>query len=165
MRFLLAQFCDDIRQEINGKYSLIGCYTDDIIVDKFPTVLPKLCAQIRAVTPLGKPFLKLSIKVLLDEELIAEMVVPEQQLAESHDALLTRSPVALRHTAMAMMQFIPMVLAKPSRLRVEADTEEGTLPGSFLIVRERERTADAGVRLPEALVGAPDLLRGPKKGG
>lgn len=31
-----AQFCDDIRQEINGKWILIGCYGSNMVVSSFP---------------------------------------------------------------------------------------------------------------------------------
>jgi hypothetical protein len=34
--------CDDIRQEINGKYLILGLYTPDVVVPAVPTVLPSL---------------------------------------------------------------------------------------------------------------------------
>src|SRR5688500_20083195 len=34
--------CDEIRQELNGKYILLGLYTPDIIVPAIPFVLPTL---------------------------------------------------------------------------------------------------------------------------
>jgi hypothetical protein len=34
--------CDEIRQEINGKYIILGLYTPDIIVPSVPFVLPVL---------------------------------------------------------------------------------------------------------------------------
>lgn len=34
-------FCDDVREEINNKHSFIGVYDKEIIVKKFPTLLPK----------------------------------------------------------------------------------------------------------------------------
>ena len=35
--------CDDIRQEIGNKISLIGVYSKGIFVTKFPFTFPKLC--------------------------------------------------------------------------------------------------------------------------
>ena len=35
-------FCDDIREEVGGKYSLIGVYSDLLEVVSFPVVLPQL---------------------------------------------------------------------------------------------------------------------------
>lgn len=34
-------YCDDIRQEVGDKISLMGIYTGDIIFDQLPSVLPK----------------------------------------------------------------------------------------------------------------------------
>lgn len=31
-----VQFCDDIRQEANGKWILIGCYGESMVVPQFP---------------------------------------------------------------------------------------------------------------------------------
>ena len=33
---MFVQFCDEVRQEINGKYILIGCYGGSIITSHFP---------------------------------------------------------------------------------------------------------------------------------
>ncbi|WP_144259574.1 hypothetical protein [Methylocystis sp. ATCC 49242] len=36
-------FCDDIRQELHGKYSIIGVYASDLIFEgNFPLIIPKL---------------------------------------------------------------------------------------------------------------------------
>ena len=45
-KFNYAIICDDIRQEIGNKISLIGIYTKDIFVTKFPFMFPKLCFAI-----------------------------------------------------------------------------------------------------------------------
>jgi len=31
-------FCDDVRQEVNGKFVLIGVYSGEVVVNKFPWV-------------------------------------------------------------------------------------------------------------------------------
>ena len=45
-KFNYAIICDDIRQEVGNKFSLIGIYLKEIIVSKFPITLPKLCFAI-----------------------------------------------------------------------------------------------------------------------
>jgi hypothetical protein len=35
--------CDDVRQEITGKTTIIGIYGSDIIIPQTPMVLPQLC--------------------------------------------------------------------------------------------------------------------------
>lgn len=37
MKFESTFFCDDVRQEANGKFIFIGVYGDDIILNSFPT--------------------------------------------------------------------------------------------------------------------------------
>jgi hypothetical protein len=34
--------CDEVRQEINGKYIILGLYTPDIVIFQIPTTLPSL---------------------------------------------------------------------------------------------------------------------------
>lgn len=36
MSIRFAQFCDDIRQEANGKWLLVGCYGDNMILSSMP---------------------------------------------------------------------------------------------------------------------------------
>jgi hypothetical protein len=45
-KFNYAIICDDIRQEVGNKISLIGIYAKDIFVTKIPFTLPKLCFAI-----------------------------------------------------------------------------------------------------------------------
>lgn len=44
-------FCDDIRQEVGGKTSLMGCYHSDILFKKFPAAIHQLCFLGRLVIP------------------------------------------------------------------------------------------------------------------
>ena len=38
--------CDDIRQEVGNKVTLVGIYGNQIYVSKFPYTFPKICMQI-----------------------------------------------------------------------------------------------------------------------
>ncbi len=42
-RFNFLMICDDIREELGNKVSMIGVYQKDIFVPKFPFIFPKLC--------------------------------------------------------------------------------------------------------------------------
>lgn len=44
-------FCDDIRQEVGGKVTLVGVYATDIIVTRIPFVLPKFCVRAKLDFP------------------------------------------------------------------------------------------------------------------
>ena len=40
-------FCDDIRQEINGKHTLVGCYQGVMFVNReFPVILPRFAMRV-----------------------------------------------------------------------------------------------------------------------
>lgn len=138
-RIVIAQFCDDIRHEIGNKYSLMGCYSDEMILDKFPALLPKLCVQVRVLTPVDQPFTKLLIRAVLNGENIAEIDVPAKKMAQSYKDLAA-PPDAHRHVVVAIIAISPLPISEPCQLKIEAETEDGMLRGSSL--RIRERTAD-----------------------
>jgi len=83
-------FCDDIRQEINGKVSFIGTYAGSLFVNEFPATLPKLCLSIRTVNPLSEPLESLHLKVFLDDELLKEIVLDSQQLVAEKEIIEKR---------------------------------------------------------------------------
>ncbi|MBI3439005.1 MAG: hypothetical protein HY054_10255 [Proteobacteria bacterium] len=59
-------FCDDVREEITGKYSLIGVYRQDLIIQgTLPAKLSKLCLVVNYVQPANAPKLPLTLKVFL----------------------------------------------------------------------------------------------------
>ena len=137
-RKLVPLFCDDIRYEIGNKYSLIGCYGDEIVVDKLPAVLPRLCVQLRAITPLDNLFRKLVFRAHLNNFLLAELEVSQDQLDKMMTAAKPYEDEAVRRVSfMAMMAFSPLVIQETSCLRVEAETEGGaTLHGGRIWLRE-----------------------------
>lgn len=141
-RLVLARFCDDIRHEVGNKYSLIGCYGDELFIDKLPGILPKFCAQVQALTPIDRPFGELKFRALLDDDVIAELEVPTGVLKEGKTAAEHAPADAQRLTVNAMMVFSPLVLNQPGRLRIEADTDEGTLRGNAISIQERPHAPD-----------------------
>jgi hypothetical protein len=131
-RIVIAQFCDDIRYEVGNKYSLIGCYSDELIVDKLPALLPKLCVQVRAFTPIDKVFSKLALRAFLGDDVIAEAHI-ELGKVSPDDAPAD----ATRMSIMTFLLFSPLGITEPSMLRIEAETEDGVLTGGKLRIRER----------------------------
>lgn len=131
-RFISAQFCDDVRYEVGNKYSLMGCYSDELIVEKLPVALSKLCVQIRASTPIDQPFSKLVLRALLGDETIAEANIEVEKIS------ISDAPADAKHMGlMTFMCFAPLGITEPSILRVEAETEEGILKGRQIKIRER----------------------------
>ena len=55
-RYAHVAYCDDIRPEINGKMSLIGLYSDKMLLPDIPASLPKLGILVTAKTSFDEPF-------------------------------------------------------------------------------------------------------------
>lgn len=134
-RIVFAEFCDDIRLEVGNKYSLMGCYTGELIMQPIPSLLPKLCAAITAVTPIEKPFQSLIFRAFLNDDLIVETEIQLENLQKNHE-LLTKDPKDFTKLLVRVqMAFVPLVVQQESVLRIEAETEEGIIKGSKLLIR------------------------------
>lgn len=45
-------FCDDIRNEVGGKLTLVGCYTGEMVHEgEYPLALPKLALSVQLLMP------------------------------------------------------------------------------------------------------------------
>jgi hypothetical protein len=130
-RFISFQFCDDIRHEVGNKFSLIGCYTGVIQIDPIPSVMPKLCAMIKVHTSVERPFSKLVVRILRENKPVAELAFPP----EAFDTQPQRPLGATGHQVVAMIVMAPFPVESPCDLRVEAETEEGTLLGGSVWIR------------------------------
>jgi hypothetical protein len=131
-RFISTQFCDDIRQEVGNKWSLIGCYGPTIQVDPMPSVLPKLCAMVKVCTMADRPFEKLAVRLVRDDKPVAEITFSPEGLSSSP---IGAPPDAELRISLAMFVLSPFPVDAPFRLAVEAETEEGILSGAGIFVQ------------------------------
>ena len=131
-RIVIAQFCDDVRQEIGNKFSLMGCYGTDLYVPSFPITLPKLCAFVHVRTPRESPFERLTLRLVRADEVLSELVADPEKLNAGEPP-----PGWARWLAMTgILAVTPFHANGPCRLQVLAETESGTIEsGQFLIER------------------------------
>ena len=62
-------FCDDIRQEVFGKISLMGIYGSDLkIFSSLPSILPKLCMLVNARFGIGQTITNPKLQIYLPED-------------------------------------------------------------------------------------------------
>jgi hypothetical protein len=62
-------FCDDIRYEVNGKLTLVGCYSTSLNFNgQAPGVLPTFAALVNLRVPTNMQFEKISLRVTKIEE-------------------------------------------------------------------------------------------------
>lgn len=139
-RFLTAQFCDDIRHEVGNKFSLMGCYSQDIIVESLPAVLTKLCVHMKACTPIDWMFERLTFRVRLNDEIIAESVFDESILRATPDT--ARLSDATLFTATALFVMSPLPIGEECAIRVEAETETTEiLRAGRMLIRDGSKLA------------------------
>jgi hypothetical protein len=138
-RFVSVQFCDDIRQELGNKFSLIGCYGPLIQVHPLPSVLPKLCASVKVYTPIERPFGKLVVRILRGDTAVAEMPFANES------ALPPPVPMDGARWQMAIAMFImsPFPVEAACTLRVEVETDERMLSGGTTWIKAVEAAASA----------------------
>jgi hypothetical protein len=150
MRFGYSIFCDDIRNEIGGKLSFIGCYNGIIFVPpEFPLVIPRFCVHLQIFSPAQTPYSSIiarcyapSVEAPIFE---APVETPEQSEQQALLASVGREPAApLYIVAATSLIFAPLHILGPGLLRVRAkingEDEELRL-GSLRI--EARRNADA----------------------
>jgi len=130
-RFISFQFCDDIRQEVGNKFSLIGCYGTEILVSTIPAALPKLCSAIKIYTPVSRPFTKLTLRLLRGDSVVAELTFPPESLA----VLPPLVEGARWLTIVGALVMAPFPVEEPCTLRVEAETEEGVIHGGSIWIK------------------------------
>lgn len=128
-RYVAVYFCDDVRQEVGNKFSLMGCYSGELLVEKLPAALPKLCAEVRIVTPIERPFEKAIMRAYLNEDVLGELELPVQDAKKSMPVL---DEITTRMTMRAIMNFSPFLIEREGVLRIEVETEEGVLKGGRL---------------------------------
>jgi hypothetical protein len=140
-RFLFTIICDDVRQEVGNKLSMMGIYDHAIMVEQFPVAIPRISFVMKAKTTADRPFERLTFLVLRDEETLIEAEMDGDRL----NALLKQSVAAsiagstleasdriLMVTA--ILTVAPLTIEKPCRLRFRALTESEELRGGTVAI-------------------------------
>lgn len=137
-RQAVAIFCDDVRQEVNGKLSFMGCYAGVMEVASFPSIAPKLVVFVRASTVASKPFKRLTVRVLNGDELVGEGDVPSSAMvgrAQKRKGVAAEEQLDLEvHVQLA---FAPFSIMHPCTLRAYVETDDGEMSAGRLVIRAR----------------------------
>jgi len=140
-RHLQVIYCDDIREEVGNKLSLMGVYDKNLHPSVFPCEIPKLCLKIVVVTPEHQPLGRAIVRVLLDDQVLVE--TPDLTTDPAYCQFLAASlssgsvqatdPAQSRVAALSVMVVIaPLKVAAPGVLRVRVETEDGELRAGAL---------------------------------
>ena len=147
LRLVVGQFCDDIRLEVGHKLSFIGCYNDEMIVQSFPATLPKLAVQAKALTPLRCPFKRLTFKLNLQSNTVAQLDADVAALSQVNERASQGSDTRWIWIS-AVMVVSPLVVTEAGELTLTAETESGPVRGSILRVRSASSLAPEKTRRP-----------------
>lgn len=124
-------FCDDIRHEVNGKMTLVGCYASELnFSGPPPGVLPTFAALVNLRFPRGTSFETLTLNVTkiegreASEIFSAETVVsPEAFLDKPESRDDTEGEKIL--SIVVPIQWTPLIFSAPALLRVRAKLNPG----------------------------------------
>jgi len=145
-----AIFCDDIRQEVNGKYTLTGVYGETLLASGFPLVLPKLCLMLYTLTPLAWPLQRLQFQVFLGDKALAKAELPAAKLAEiAQNAARVESGMNSPSPQLRIatpLTFNSLAVPAPCLLRVQLTTDSGELPVNALRLQGPTAAAASDIR-------------------
>jgi hypothetical protein len=124
-------FCDDIRQEVGGKFSYIGVYSGFMFVHgSFPITLPKLCHAITLLQRREILVANIGIKIFLPDEGDDDTPSIQANFQEAQEGIVAEQTAAdvaglpksdISQVAMhAKVMFVPFVLSQTGDIRVRA---------------------------------------------
>lgn len=74
-------FCDDIREEVGGKRSLMGVYSDELIVKKFPSTISKLCVFVKLLAKTDNPITEFKIDLLKNDSVFESLPIQKPTIS------------------------------------------------------------------------------------
>jgi len=81
--------CDDIRQEIDDRLSLIGVYQEKLVVDAIPTIIPKFSLLVTLEdTTMNLPKIDLIIKPFKGETKVLSFKAPSKNFIKGDNVRL-----------------------------------------------------------------------------
>ncbi|MEY3881516.1 MAG: hypothetical protein RIQ94_2312 [Pseudomonadota bacterium] len=130
-RLINALWCDDIRQEIDNKLSLMGIYTNGITIPSLPIVLPRLAVYVKITTAIDNPFKKLILKIIRDDGFI--LATLQQDTLDDFIQDKPRNPDATKMEAIIVVTLNSIEIPEGCKyFQILAETESESLDGSKL---------------------------------
>lgn len=138
-------FCDDIREEVGNKRSLMGIYHGEMFVHSMPILLPKLCFYITYITDISEAPIKLEIRVVKGVEEIELITTGEIQPDSKYEEPPNNNlGVPFKNRTMIMaFTLSPFTIEEETVVRVVVVTDSGKTYGPCLRIRNAEKQATA----------------------
>ena len=138
---MVALFCDDVRNEVGNKLSLMGVYGQDLLLPELPAMLPKLCAVMLLDLPVGTDAQEAVFVLKKGDEIVGRAVVSVADARRARGALAADSGDRLSIRFIAQMS--PMVFSAPCELNAYAELAGEVVHGGRLKVARVEEVATA----------------------
>lgn len=117
-RSAFALYCDDIREEANGKSSLMGVHEGNLVVESLPARLSKLCVVIFARFTPDKPVKTFKVSIELNGEIIVDMPVTETEYKSHFNKEIFESQSTLVNLKTNVV-FSPFVIKEEGTLQAK----------------------------------------------
>ena len=125
-RELTYVFCDDVRQELGRKVTLVGVYAADILVASMPATMSKLSVWINVATSFERPLKKLAARLVRIGQPTPLLSI-EDALSEGVDAIaLAAAQMKSTLSVTLVLELAPYRITEPHLLQlvVEIDGAE-----------------------------------------
>jgi len=118
--FGLTEFCDDIRDEVDGKKSLIGVYTGDLFVDRgFPAIIPQLAVYVTLVEPFDQSREPVTVKVFVPGEKADQVIVDVDLPVDRFERADNISDSECLYSVLSF-RMTPLLIFREGRIKVRA---------------------------------------------
>ena len=133
-RFVYCEYCDDIRQEMFDKISMMGVYRGGLtLLAPLPAVLPKLFVSTHIHTPKNKLFSTVEITLKLNDRVLQDLKIPPEQVKIGQEQAI-KDPEAKSVFLQVILGLIPLEITEPGKLRVHAIIDGESFEGNALVI-------------------------------
>ncbi|WP_440480727.1 DUF6941 family protein [Pseudomonas qingdaonensis] len=125
-RYAHATYCDDIRQEVGGKFTLVGVYAGQVLVPEIPCNLAKFCLALYVSATRAEPVKSITVTGVFAGREVLRMELGEAQIEQIMAPSIAAKPDGKRMTLVLIGLMSPFEVSQPGRfsLSVIADGEE-----------------------------------------
>jgi hypothetical protein len=114
--------CDDVLVALNGKYTISGMYTGDLLIPGNEAQLGQLVIIVQAETPVEKPFRAFAIHVQFPGDPAAKILDASQAIPKTAVHAPGRTTIVIR-----LPFLIPQPIVRPGPIEVKVVHEDGEL--------------------------------------
>ena len=137
-KYLHVTYCDDVRHEVSGKTTLVGCYGSEMLINgNFPYSLHKLCTHIVLSLPAEYAPSDISFEGYVGDKEVFKVEIPDEMIKKfaAKVAEPTDLPNAVRQTII-YGEISPLQLEGPTIVKIVAKVDGYELMGPRLTIKQ-----------------------------